>query len=747
VFTLGVKGNHATLEISRTGYEYKTLRVEKMNGQFGEIDIELREEIKELKSVTVYGGSDRHYQVQRLNDEAGTYLIAGKKNEVVNISNADANIAQKTGRQIFSRIPGVFVYDMDGSGNQVNIATRGLDPHRSWEFNIRQNGILTNTDMYGYPASHYNPPMESIERVELIRGTAALQYGAQFGGLLNYITKSPDSSKPMGFENLTTVGSYGLFSMYNAIGGKHNKWSYYAYYGKRVSDGYRKNSQSDASGELLSIQYQPTDKLLLKAEFTHSVYLYHIPGPLDDSMFYADPRQSTRARNYYSPDIYVPSLSAEWKLNRNTLLQFTTSAVLGNRSSVQYIGFADNKDTINAITNDYKNRQVDIDHFKSFTTELRLRHEYEIGNMKSVLASGVQIMHNNLHRTQQGVGTTGSDYDLTLVIPKWGRDLHYKTNNLAVFAENIFYITPAFTVSPGFRYEKGETKMTGNIFYYNSEKIPLSIKHDFPLFGLSTQYKVDLNNRCYAGISQAYRPMVFKDVVPASSIEVIDPNLKDASGYNAEAGFNGKWRSILNYELTYFHILYKDRIGGVILQDPNGNYYNYKTNIGTSVTDGIELYAEATPIRRRNNFSVSVFTSTSWMIARYTKGTVSVNNENVDISGNKLESAPEWITRNGIHILYRTISASIQYSYLSKSFSDAFNTPMPVPNGSKGPVPGYGLWDFDISSRLFKNYQLKFGVNNISDKQYFTKRPTFYPDPGIWPSDGRSWYVSFGCKF
>jgi Fe(3+) dicitrate transport protein len=76
--------------------------------------------------------------INRLPDEANGYLNAGKKNELINISATNANIAIKTGRQLFSKVPGVFVYDMDGSGNQLNIATRGLDPHRSWEFNIRQ---------------------------------------------------------------------------------------------------------------------------------------------------------------------------------------------------------------------------------------------------------------------------------------------------------------------------------------------------------------------------------------------------------------------------------------------------------------------------------------------------------------------------------------------------------------------------------------------------------------------------------
>jgi len=125
--------------------------------------------------------------VSRLADVKGTAIWSGKKNEVIHVADMDANIVEKTGRQIFAKVPGVFVYDMDGSGNQVNISTRGLDPHRGWEFNIRKNGVITNSDMYGYPASHYSMPMESVERIEMVRGTGSLQYGAQFGGMMNYV--------------------------------------------------------------------------------------------------------------------------------------------------------------------------------------------------------------------------------------------------------------------------------------------------------------------------------------------------------------------------------------------------------------------------------------------------------------------------------------------------------------------------------------------------------------------------------
>ncbi|WP_216641566.1 hypothetical protein [Pedobacter ginsengisoli] len=109
------------------------------------------EEAKKLKEVNINSISKQR-DIKRLDSIAGTYIFLGKKSEVIELTNKDLGLAEKYGRQVFSKIPGIFVYDMDGTGNQTNISTRGLDPHRGWEFNIRKDGVLTNSDMYGYPA-------------------------------------------------------------------------------------------------------------------------------------------------------------------------------------------------------------------------------------------------------------------------------------------------------------------------------------------------------------------------------------------------------------------------------------------------------------------------------------------------------------------------------------------------------------------------------------------------------------------
>lgn len=699
---------------------------------------------KELQEIIIKAWQRR--DIDRLPEEQDGFLNAGKKSEVVTMSATNANVAIKTGRQVFAKVPGVFVYDMDGSGNQLNISTRGLDAHRSWEFNARQNGVILNSDMYGYPASHYSAPLESFEKVELVRGTASLQFGAQFGGMINYVTKKADTAKPFSFESINTVGSYNLLSSYNAVSGTHKKFSYYAYYYRRHSDGYRKNSQSDASAQLVQLNYQFNPNLSIKAGLGRSEYLYHIPGPLNDSMFHADPTMSTRSRNYFSPDIYIPSVALDWRLSPRTKLNLTGSAVLGDRSSVQFDAFADVPDTINRATGAYKNRQVDIDHFNSRTIEFRLLHQYRIGKLQSKLATGFAYMNNDLHRQQQGIGTTGSDYDLTLAIPGFGRDIHFKTKNIALFAENMLQVTPKWTISPGIRFENGDSKMDGIIKYYTVNPLPTSIRHNFVLLGISTQFQLAKENSLYAGISEAYRPVIFKDIIPASTYEQIDKNLKDAFGYNAELGIRGKLLDHLQYDINYFRVDYKNRLGTLVLQDNAGQSYTYKTNVGNSITNGAEIFIQY-KFPLGNKLFAGLFTSTSYMDAKYTSGQVSNGTENESIVGNRVESVPQWITRNGIDILYKSFSCTILNNYTSSSYSDALNTETAPPSGAKGFTPGYSIWDINTSLKAGSHLSIRAGISNVFNNQYFTKRPVFYPGPGIWPSDGRSMYVTVGIKF
>jgi Fe(3+) dicitrate transport protein len=561
--------------------------------------------------------------------------------------------------------------------------------------------------------------------------------------MLNYVSKTADTTRAISFESVNSTGSFGLLSTYNAIGGRIGKIDYYVYYSKRVSDGYRENSDTDADASAAMFVYRPSESVAIRVELAHSKYLYQLPGQLTDSMFYADPRQSTRARNYYSPDIYIPSVNLDWKIGERTRLTWLTSAVLGGRSSVMFDRPADVVDAIDPITLTYAPRQVDIDNYNSYTSEVRLFHEYHFFSSTSALVGGVQVMRNNLHRRQQGKGTTGTDYDLTLTEPGFGRDLHFKTNNIALFVENTFNLTDKIAVTPGFRAEVGESDLTGSITYYPDDELPTTIDHTFILGGINIQYKISEYQNLYAGWARAYRPVILKDIVPSSVYERVDKDLEDAQGYNFEAGYRGTSK-YFRWDIGVFQLRYNNRLGMLSLTDDDGSFYLYRTNIGNSVTNGVEFFGEYyVPIK---DATLSIFTSTSWMDARYREAIIRVGEDNISVDGNKVESVPELISRNGVSLKLRRISCSVLYSYTAESFADALNTEQPSKNGSVGLVPAYGLLDVNASWRITENVMLRLNLNNALDKQYFTKRPQFYPGPGVWSSDGRSFVITLGFK-
>lgn len=674
--------------------------------------------------------------LERLDPVKGTYLFAGKKNEVILLSQKQFAHSEKYARQIFSKVPGVFVYDMDGTGNQMNISTRGLDPHRSWEFNIRKDGILTNSDMYGYPASHYNIPMEAVERIELVRGAASLQYGAQFGGLLNYVSKKPDTSKILAYDGTQSAGTFGMFSTFNRLSGKSGKISYSAWMNRKTNEGYRKNGDSKFSAEGISLFFDWSKHIQFNLEWTHSDYTTHLAGPLTDSMFYENPRQSTRSRNYYNPDIHIPSFKMNWNLSENTKLYFTSSAVLGYRNSAMFDKPTSVPDTLNLQTLLFNNRQVDIDAFNSYTSELRLLHAYPIFHNQSQFSAGIQVMKNKLHRQQLGKGTTGNDFDLTLVEPGFGRDLFLKTENFAAFFENQWRVTHNFFINLSFRLELGKTNMDGKIIYYQDSLLPNKIQRKFPLFGMNFQY--DLTNRVqiYGGWAQSYRPVIFKDIIPASLYETVDRDLEDAKGDQLDLGFRGSYHS-LKWDFSAFRLNYRNRMGIIVESDPQTNFNIFRTNIGNSISQGIELFLQWEP-KITDRINVYIYNSSSFIDATYHNAFIRSGNENISIDGNKVESVPEWIIRNGIQLKYKKFGFSALHSYTSESFADPANTVLPDKNGAVGIVPAYHLFDLNFDFRYSKALKFLLNINNLLDKQHFTKRPQFYPGPGIWPSDGRT---------
>ena len=165
------------------------------------------------------------------------------------------------------------------------------------------------------------------------------------------------------------------------------------------------------------------------------------------------------------------------------------------------------------------------------------------------------------------------------------------------------------------------------------------------------------------------------------------------------------------------------------------------TNIGGSVTHGAELFLEYI-WQISSRVEAEVFTSTAWLNAEYQNALARVGQTNISLDGNDVQSVPDVISRNGFRLRMPRASVTILYSYTGDSFADPLNTRTPSSNGAVGLVPAYGLIDVNASIQLAETVSLRLSANNVTDEQYFTKRPEFYPGPGIWPSDGMTYNMT-----
>ncbi|MBL7727957.1 MAG: TonB-dependent receptor plug domain-containing protein, partial [Dinghuibacter sp.] len=236
-----------------------------------------------LPDVTVVGRNSRN-DIQQMPEVVGTSIYAGKKNALIVVDNIKGNITTNTMRQVMAKVPGIHIWESDGSGIQIGIAARGLSPNRSWEFNVRQNGYDIAADPFGYPEAYYNPQLQAVQRIEVVRGQGALQYGPQFGGLVNYILKNgSDIQQKAAFESQQTIGSNGLFNTFNAIGGKTEQLHYYAFFDHRNASGWRNNSRYFTNAGFGTITYRFNKKASLTAEIMRSHIRSQQPGGLTDA--------------------------------------------------------------------------------------------------------------------------------------------------------------------------------------------------------------------------------------------------------------------------------------------------------------------------------------------------------------------------------------------------------------------------------------------------------------------------------
>jgi len=681
----------------------------------------------------------------KLRDIEGTSVYAGKKTELIQMSNINANLATNNTRQIYARIPGLNIWEYDRGGLQLGIGGRGLSPNRSSNFNVRQNGYDISADALGYPESYYTPSAEALDRIEIVRGAAGLQYGPQFGGLVNFVMKEGPEDKRFAFTSRQTGGSFGLFNTFNSIGGTvtNNRLNYYTFYQYKRGDNWRPNSHYTQHNAYAHLAYDASTRLKVTGEYTLMSYLAQQPGGLTDDQFYLDPSVSVRSRNWFSVDWNLIALKFDYLFSDNTRLNWRNYTLQGSRKALGILSYINRPDNGG-------NRDLQADKYNNFGSELRFIHRYKLrGNNRNTFLAGVRVYRGLTYR-KQGDGNNGADAEFTFNGTEPDKlSFKFPGSNVALFAENIFQINKKWTITPGVRFEHINTKADGYYYKLNifipSEKIAeyRSNPRSFTLLGLGTAWKFDNGTELYANVSENYRSINFNDLRVVNANAKVDPELHDETGFNADAGFRGNYKGWLYLDASVFYLRYNDRIGSIFTRDTSFMTYRLRTNVADSRNYGLEVLLEGDVLHAINGpaskYKLNLYTSLSLIDAKY------MGSKNSAFAGKKVENVPPVLFRTGFSFGNKKFNVTYQYAYQAKQYSDATNAET-TPTAVDGAIPSLSVMDVSVSYN-WKKFTLYSGVNNLTNKKYFTRRADGYPGPGILPSDIRNWYVTLQFAF
>jgi Fe(3+) dicitrate transport protein len=708
-----------------------------------------KKKLVNLDAIDVTVEKDNSFGISRLNNIEGTAIYSGKKTEAIYLGDLNANLAANNSRQIFSKVAGINIFENDGSGNNIGIGGRGLNPNRISNFNTRQNGYDISADALGYPESYYTPPTEAIERIEVLRGAASLQYGTQFGGMINYKFNDAPLSKKLSGNFRQTGGSFGFVNSFNQLSGSVSKLSYNTFYQYKHYDGWRERSQSNSHTAFGSIKYQVNERFYVKGEYTYLNYLAQQPGGLTDKQFEKDPLIVNRFRNWFKVNWNLFSLSADYKITERTRLNIMGFGLQASRDALGVLGRIDRADDTTT------NRNLLSDKYSNYGAEVRLLQRYMfLGNNSNFLMGG--RYYNGFTERKQGDADKSDKAHFKFLNPGNLENSSYvfPSQNIAVFSENIFQLTKKWNITPGVRYEYISTNsdgyyrllnrdLAGNVLLDMKVNDKRSNARQFLLFGLGTQFKLSKGIEFYANFSQNYRSINFNDMRVANANFQVDPDLKDESGFTFDGGFRGVLKNVLYFDVSGFMINYNNRIGTVLKVDTaTYQIVRFRTNVGQSRNTGVEAFAELDWIKLFNKESkhkLSTFVNTAFINALYT------DSKQAAYYNKKVEYVPELIFRCGMTYAFKGFSVTYQYSYTSEQFSDATNATT-SPAAIYGIIPAYSVMDLSAAYKI-KRFGIYLGVNNLSNENYFTRRAEGYPGPGILPADPINGYLTLSLQF
>ena len=141
-------------------------------------------------------------------------------------------------------VPGLFLQNRDNFAQGERVSIRGFGARTPW--GVRGITVLVDGIPYTLPDGQAQLDaidLDSAERIEVIRGPSAVQYGNAAGGVISVTTA--DGSDDPGSHIRIEGGSDGYQKTSVSNGGVNGPWSHHISVSALNVDGYRDHSSTE----------------------------------------------------------------------------------------------------------------------------------------------------------------------------------------------------------------------------------------------------------------------------------------------------------------------------------------------------------------------------------------------------------------------------------------------------------------------------------------------------------------------
>jgi Fe(3+) dicitrate transport protein len=745
-----VPAGSATLQIRHVGYVSETRTVRVQADEATSVTVRLRSATVALAGVEIISSS-----------EEARAVVPGAMTKV------DAAALQALDpigmQEALAYVPGVYGLADDGMGQtRMSVGIRGLQPRRTQRVLVMEDGVPIQPAPYVFSPLYYNPPIERIREVEVIKGSAAIRHGPQtMGGVINYVTSRPRRRTPGGTLQLTG-GTNRYVSAFSEIGGfgTDTVRPQVQLLAKR-GDGFRENNDFVQLNGTAKLQAQigANRSLYLKTNVDYERMNATYTG-LTPYTFRNDPSFNPKDDDFYR--IFRASVDAIYERRFSDRVEGTTTLY----ANVFDRPWWREKDVF-VRASDFENPEADIEPVSPSTPGPLVRvgisdavdddlNDPYFGNERTFYVGGVEqsldIRHGlfgqaaslevggRLHwerfrddrkisdevGVREGVFFRGDPSDpesLEIV----GGSSTYETTALALYAlEEITW--GRLRLSPGVRLEVFEQsridRLAGSTYRDKTSVVPL------PGFG----FNLDLGRYAagpalgesqfwlFGGIHRGYTPpssATFQIVgfdPPTAADEADDGfDLRAEKSWNTELGLRGR-TGIGRFEATGFYLYVEDLVGGRT---------SFQQNLGVVQSYGVEAQGTLDGSTLLGPLP-TVNVSYTYLQSEVVRGIVpgAIDGVPADISGNALPAAPNHVTsvRLSKEIPALNLSLYTDMRYNGRFYTDLENFEDTTNRGERGPVPDYTLFNAGATYDVSEALRLKLTAKNLTDNVYIGSR-------------------------